>query len=105
MDAAVLIASLVDLEQTARREGDFETRNFVIEAQDCILRMQRENLALRQENQVLRLRQGTLHESTERKGSPPADKLPFLFQSITSRRSGQMDDSEHVLPIQLSSAG
>jgi hypothetical protein len=55
MDPAVLITRLLTLQQMAEEIGHLEARAFVIEAQDCILRMQRENLELRRE--VLQLRQ------------------------------------------------
>lgn len=86
MDATFLIASLVFLEQSSARTGDMATRDFVIDAQDCILRMQRENLELRRENHTLRLRQPWRDESKPAAGKP-VDSPPFLFRAIASRRA------------------
>ena len=49
MEAPELIAALVALEGVTGDTGQLEMRAFVIEAQDCILRMQEEILELRRE--------------------------------------------------------
>lgn len=73
MDAASLIACLVNLENAAAKSGDFTTRAFVVEAQDWILRAQRENLELRRENHVLRLRQSAPY--AHRRGDRAAKEM------------------------------
>jgi hypothetical protein len=94
MDAAVLIASLVSLETSAAKTGDQMTRDFVIEAQDCVLRMQRENLELRRENQVLRLRQRTPREESSHPRGTPTDLPPFIFRALGSRRAQRAADAD-----------
>lgn len=65
MNAAGLIASLVNLERSAAKEGDLVTRALVVEMQEWVLRTQRENLELRRENQNLRLRVESLRLEAE----------------------------------------
>jgi hypothetical protein len=80
MDAARLIANLVTVERSAGRIGDELARDFVIEAQDCVLRMQRENLELRRENHVLRMRlDSPLAEGSRADCAPAA--APFVFSA------------------------
>jgi hypothetical protein len=86
MEAAGLIACLVTLEHTAGKAGDHATRNFVIEAQDWILRAQKENLDLRRENQVLRLRSASLHPDSATSSGVPAPMPPFIFPAIAQAK-------------------
>jgi hypothetical protein len=78
MDASLLIANLVTVECTAGKIGDQFARDFVIQAQDCILRMQRENLELRRENHALRMRLEVPRADGGRLGSVPG-AAPFAF--------------------------
>lgn len=86
MDAAGLIACLVTLEHAAGKTGDHATRDFVIAAQDWILRTQKENLDLRRENHVLRLRTTSLHPEGERPSRGPAAMPPFIFHAIAQAK-------------------
>lgn len=54
MDPAVLITKLVALQGSTHDARCTEVRALVIDLQDCLLRMQRENLELRRENVQLR---------------------------------------------------
>lgn len=93
MEATDLITSLVSLEKKVATIGDQWTRDFVIEAQDCILRMQRENLELRRENHVLRLRQGTRREEPIRPVSTPTTPPPFIFHAIAAQGPSDTRDA------------
>lgn len=93
MDATDLIANLVSLEKNAATIGNQMSRDFVIEAQDCILRMQRENLELRRENHVLRLRQGSQGEDSSRQDSVSSAMPPFIFHAIATQRSSRASDA------------
>lgn len=93
MKATDLIARLASLEKSAAKCGDRVTRDFVIEAQDCILRMQRENLELRSENHVLRLRQSPRREESRRPSSLPAAAPPLIFRPVPSQPSPQAKET------------
>lgn len=84
MDAAGLISTLVDLERAAGKFGDGLMRDLVIEAQDWVLRTQKENLDLRRENQVLRRRYGLQDSESGQRGEPAA--MPFHFHAIAQSK-------------------
>ncbi|HEV2136716.1 MAG TPA: hypothetical protein VGR47_21030 [Terracidiphilus sp.] len=86
MNAAGLIACLVALEHTAGKAGDHVTRDFVIEAQDWILRTQKENLDLRRENHVLRLRTASLRSESEPPTRGHSAMPPFIFRAIAQAK-------------------
>jgi hypothetical protein len=79
MDASLLIANLVTVERTAGKIGDQQARDFVIQAQDCILNMQRDNLELRRENHLLRLRLEASRADGGRLGGISGTAAPFAF--------------------------
>jgi hypothetical protein len=84
MDAAGLIAILVDLERAAGKAGDIVTRDIVIEAQDWILSIQKENLELRRANYALRIGAPVSAEPAE--PDPKSGiETPFSFQFFAQR--------------------
>jgi len=56
MDTASLIATIASFDVIPYDLDQKAFRAFLVEVQDCILRMQRDNLDLRRENQLLRRR-------------------------------------------------
>lgn len=54
MDTASLIATVASFDVLPDDLDQKAFRAFLVEVQDCILRMQRDNLDLRRENQILR---------------------------------------------------
>lgn len=54
MDTASLIATVASFDVLPYDLDQKAFRAFLVEVQDCILRMQRDNLDLRRENQLLR---------------------------------------------------
>lgn len=96
MDAAGLIASLVELERAALKCGEIVIRDFVIEAQDWILRTQKENLELRRENHVLRLRHESLQSEAVQPRPDYAAVPPLIFYAIaqSNRRRERENPNE-----------
>lgn len=58
MDTASLIATVASFDVLPDDLDQKTFRAFLVEVQDCILRMQRDNLDLRRENQILRRQVG-----------------------------------------------
>jgi hypothetical protein len=85
MDAASLIACLEALERSAGKSGDLVMRDFVIEAQDWVLRTQKENLDLRCENQVLRRRHASLCPEEARPSRKQTAVPPLNLHAIALR--------------------
>lgn len=96
MNAAELISRLVRLEEAAGQLGDFVTRDFIIEAQDWILRVQRENLELLRENHLLRHRhEATRHERVQpATGHAAAPPLVLEVVGQSNRREGPASADE-----------
>ena len=83
MNAAELIVRLVSLEQAAGQLGDFVTRDFIIEAQDWILRAQRVNLELLRENHLLRHRHEAPHHERMQPAAGHMAAPPLIFHAVT----------------------
>lgn len=91
MNAAELIVKLVTLEQAAGQLGDFVTRDFIIEAQDWILRAQKENLELLRENHLLRNRREAPRHERMQPAAGQAAAPPLIFHAVAQMncRTGQ----------------
>jgi hypothetical protein len=85
MNPSLVIANLATMEQMARKSGDEGMQTFLLEAQDCVLRLQQANLELRRENQTLR----RIKESEARSQGRPSTNLPtappLIFQAFAAR--------------------
>ena len=92
MTPSILIANLSTIEQLVRDSGDEATQAFVLEAQDCVLRLQRENLELRSENQVLRQSNGAARCDPSPSANIPS-ATPFLFQAFAVRRRDSFSEA------------
>lgn len=108
MDAAGVIANLVNLERQAARIGDLVTCNFVIEMQDWVLRLQRENLELRRDNQMLRLRAESMRPEPAPSAHEAVAAPPFAFHAIAVRKRqrtiGEAAESSSAAPAALARA-
>lgn len=108
MDASGAIANLVNLERTAARTGDLITCNLVMELQDWVLRIQRENLELCQENQALRLRAESMRPEPAASAQAAQAAPPFAFHAtaVRNRRRmfGKAADSSSAAPVALARA-